>query len=94
VVVFGQQRAAIGVTHVVFPDIRRDGTLEGATIEASALLGEQTGMQVIVSGGVAGPDDIRRAKAADRTYIHGIIIGRALYTGNVDLTEALAIAAA
>ena len=93
IVDFGQQMAAMGVTHVVFTDISRDGTLEGANVEASELLADQTGMQVIVSGGVAGPDDIRRAKTAGRG-IHGIIIGRALYTGDIDLAEALAIAAA
>jgi phosphoribosylformimino-5-aminoimidazole carboxamide ribotide isomerase len=55
-------------------------------------MGEQTGLQVIVSGGVAGPEDVRRARLAARSNIYGLIIGRALYTGDVNLAEALEIA--
>ena len=88
----GKQMAGMGLTHVVYTDISRDGALTGANIEACRIMGEQTRLQVIVSGGVAGLDDIRRAKDAARSNIHGIIIGRALYTGDISLTDALDIA--
>lgn len=88
----GKQMYAMGITHVVYTDISRDGALTGANIEACKYLGQQTNLQVIVAGGVASLDDIRRAKAAARSNIHGVIIGRALYTGDIKLPEALATA--
>jgi phosphoribosylformimino-5-aminoimidazole carboxamide ribotide isomerase len=85
----GKQMRSMGVTHIVYTDINRDGALTGANIEACRIMGEQTQLKVIVSGGVASLDDITQAKMAARSNIHGIIIGRALYNGDLDLKEAI-----
>lgn len=80
--------AARGVQRVIFTDILRDGMGSGVNLAAARELAEAAGVYVIVSGGVASLDDIRRARAAG---LSGIIIGRALYEGKVDLKEALRI---
>lgn len=85
---FGKKLHAIGFTHAVYTDISRDGALTGINLTESQTLGQQTGLQVIISGGVAGLDDVKQAAAATDN-IHGLIIGRALYTGNITLPDAL-----
>jgi phosphoribosylformimino-5-aminoimidazole carboxamide ribotide isomerase len=77
-----------GIQTIIHTDIARDGVLTGANVESSTELAQATGLQVIVSGGVAGLDDVRRAKKAG-AGIAGIIIGRALYDGKIDLKEAI-----
>jgi phosphoribosylformimino-5-aminoimidazole carboxamide ribotide isomerase len=81
-----------GLIHVVHTDISRDGMLTGANVAASVALAQAGQVQVIVSGGVAGLADIERAKAAETQGIEGVIIGKALYTGAVDLAEAMRVA--
>ena len=89
----GKAMAAIGIEHIIFTDISRDGKLEGLNVDATAELARTAGVKVIASGGVASLDDIRRAKAREADGIEGVIIGKALYTGRVDLHQALAVAA-
>lgn len=89
----GKAMADIGIAHLIFTDISRDGKLEGLNVEATAALARASGVGVIASGGVAGLADIRAAKAREQDGIEGVIIGKALYTGRVDLKEALAVAA-
>ena len=89
----GKAMADIGIGHIIFTDISRDGRLEGLNVDATAALARASGVKVIASGGVAGLDDIRRAKAREADGIEGVIIGKALYTGRVDLKAALAVAA-
>lgn len=88
-----------GLTHVIYTDISRDGTLEGVNLEAAVELaragrssGSTHGFKVIVSGGVAGINDVKRVKAAEAEGIEGLIIGKALYTGAVDLAQAMQVA--
>lgn len=77
-----------GVDTVIYTDISRDGALCGANIEATAKLSRESGMKIIASGGMASLDDIRAVKA---NGIYGAILGRAIYTGAIDLKEALKI---
>jgi phosphoribosylformimino-5-aminoimidazole carboxamide ribotide isomerase len=91
-VAFGKQMRSMGITHALCTDISRDGALTGANLEICKLVGEQSGLQVIVSGGVASLEDVRQAKLAARSNIHGVIIGRALYTGDIKLPDAIAAA--
>ena len=76
-----------GAAALIHTDIGRDGMLGGADIEGTAALAKAVGLPVMLSGGVAGLDDIRGAKAAG---LAGVILGRALYEGRIDLREALA----
>lgn len=86
----GKQMAKRGVRHALYTDVNRDGLLHGVNVEGTARLAEETGLQVIASGGVSTTDDIRQL--ADRGGIAGVVIGMALYTGQVKLSEALTIA--
>jgi len=78
-----------GVAAIVYTDISRDGMLTGPNIEATASLAESIGIPVIVSGGVASNDDIVCAAKLSDKGICGVIAGRAIYTGDVDLELAL-----
>lgn len=79
----------VGVAAIVYTDIARDGMLTGPNIDATAELAESIGIPVIVSGGVATNDDVVRAAMFRDKGICGVIVGRAIYTGGVDLDLAL-----
>ena len=83
---------ALGVARIVYTDIARDGTLTGVNVPACAALAAASGLAVIASGGVAALEDIRRVKAAEADGVEGVIVGKALYAGQVDLIQALEIA--
>ena len=87
-----KQMAAYGVETIIYTDISRDGMLSGVNVEATAALARACGVPVIASGGVASIEDIRRVKAVEADGVQGCIIGKAIYTGAVDLKEALALA--
>ncbi|MFZ4690423.1 MAG: 1-(5-phosphoribosyl)-5-[(5-phosphoribosylamino)methylideneamino]imidazole-4-carboxamide isomerase [Polymorphobacter sp.] len=80
-----------GVAALLFTDVGRDGMLKGVNIDATLNLAAATTLPVIASGGVAGLDDIRAL--VGQPGIEGVITGRALYDGRLDLREALALAA-
>jgi len=82
-----------GVAAIVYTDIARDGMLTGPNLEATAALAAHVRIPVIASGGVGSLDDVRRAAALASRGVAGVIVGRALYTGAVDLAAALEIAA-
>jgi len=83
-----------GVAAVLFTDVDRDGALEGVNVAATARLATQTSIPVIASGGVSGIDDIAALKAVEtgNGTIEGVICGRSLYDGRLDLSAALALA--
>lgn len=76
---------AQGVRTVVYTDVPRDGALRGADVDAAAAVAE-LGLDVIVSGGVAGLEELTRAK---QLGLAGAVVGRALYEGRFTLAEAL-----
>jgi phosphoribosylformimino-5-aminoimidazole carboxamide ribotide isomerase len=79
-----------GVAAIVHTDITRDGMLEGPNLDATAELAEAVGIPVILSGGVGTLEDLVRAAAWHDRGIAGAIVGRALYSGALDLGAALA----
>ncbi len=83
---------SLGVTRVVYTDIARDGTLTGVNAPACAALAAASRLAVIASGGVASLDDVRRVKEVEMEGVEGVIIGKALYAGQVDLVQALELA--
>jgi phosphoribosylformimino-5-aminoimidazole carboxamide ribotide isomerase len=85
--------ADAGVAALIHTDIARDGTLAGPNLEATARLAEAVGLPVIASGGVGSEDHVRAAARLAPRGVVGIIVGRALYTGALDLARALEIAA-
>ena len=82
-----------GVAALLFTDIGRDGLLKGCNIEATVDLARQTDLPVIASGGVKGLDDIRMLALHAGEGIEGVITGRALYDGRLDLATAIQMAA-
>lgn len=83
----------LGVRTMIYTDINRDGILSGVNVDATAELAAQTGLEIIASGGVRSLDDVAFLKDREDRGISGVIIGRALYEGKVDLTAALSLAA-
>ncbi|MBN1889635.1 MAG: 1-(5-phosphoribosyl)-5-[(5-phosphoribosylamino)methylideneamino]imidazole-4-carboxamide isomerase [Thermoflexales bacterium] len=84
----GRQWADKGVRWVIFTDIARDGASSGVNVTATASLARQTSLSVIASGGVVSLEDVRRVRQAG---LAGVIIGRALYEGQIRLEDALAV---
>ncbi|MBR7163915.1 MAG: 1-(5-phosphoribosyl)-5-[Clostridia bacterium] len=76
----------MGVCHIIYTDIATDGMLQGPNLSAMTEMAQAFGPGVIASGGVGKPDDL---VALTKTGVSGAIIGKALYTGSVDLKEAL-----
>ena len=81
-----------GVASLLFTDIGRDGLLKGCNIDATVDLARRTALPVIASGGVKGIDDIRLLALHAQDGIEGVITGRALYDGRLDLAAAIAMA--
>lgn len=82
-----------GVAALLFTDIGRDGLLKGVNIEATVDLARQVDIPVIASGGVKGLDDIHILTLHANDGIEGVITGRALFEGRLDLAAAIAMAA-
>ncbi len=83
-----------GVAAIIYTDIDRDGAMQGVNVQATADLAAATTIPVIASGGVSSLDDITALKAVSHHGIMGVISGRALYDGGLDLGAALAACAA
>ena len=82
-----------GVASLLFTDVGRDGMLKGCNVDATLDLARSTRLPVIASGGVKGLDDIRMLALHANDGIEGVITGRALFEGRLDLAAALAMAA-
>lgn len=77
---------------VVFTDINRDGMLTGPNIDSTAQLARSTSIPVIASGGVSRREDLEALLSIEQHGVIGVIIGRALYTGDLDLRECIRFA--
>jgi phosphoribosylformimino-5-aminoimidazole carboxamide ribotide isomerase len=80
----------LGARIVIYTDISRDGVLTGTNIDATREMIEKTDLSVIASGGVASMTDLRRLAEIDHPRLDGVIIGKALYEGRIQIEEALA----
>lgn len=78
-----------GVAAIIYTDIERDGRLMGVNVTATAALAENCAIPVIASGGVAGIEDLLALQRVARSGVEGVICGRALYDGRLDLKDAL-----
>ncbi len=81
-----QRDVAAHLAALLYTDVGRDGTAQGPNVEATAELARAAGVPVIASGGVARLADLRRLAAVPGVV--GCVVGRALYTGVIDLAEA------
>lgn len=82
-----------GVAALLFTDVGRDGLLSGCNVDATVALARAVSIPVIASGGVAGISDIHMLSLHAMDGIEGVITGRALYDGRLDLAAAIAVAA-
>ena len=86
---FLEKMQSLGVKTVICTDISRDGAMRGTNRELYKTLSEKFSMDIVASGGVSTIDDV---KALAKMDIYGAIIGKAIYTGDIDLTEAIEVA--
>lgn len=86
---FCEELQKTGVKTIIVTDISRDGAMKGTNHELYRTLSERFGMQIVASGGVSAIDDVKRL-AEQKLY--GAIIGKAYYTGAIDLEEAIEVA--
>ena len=82
---FANKLKNIGVKTIIFTDIAKDGTLTGISVESTKKMVE-TGLDIVASGGAKSLDDI---KNAIEIGCSGIILGKSIYNGNIDLKEAI-----
>ena len=86
-----KEMEGFGVEAIIYTDIARDGMMQGPNIEATRELAESINIPVIASGGLSTLDDIRRLMAIESSGVTGVITGKAIYSGAIDLREAVAL---
>ena len=86
---FCEKMQAMGVATVICTDISRDGAMRGTNREMYRMLSERFRLQITASGGVSTLEDVRSLRAMD---LYGAIIGKAYYTGDIDLQKAMELA--
>lgn len=91
VTVLAKEMAKAGVKTIIYTDISRDGTLSGVNVEATARLARESGVKIVASGGVKSLDDIEALLPYEKDGIEGVIVGKSIYTGSLDLQEAIAL---
>ena len=76
-----------GASRLIYTDINRDGMKQGPNFEETSKVADISNCPVIISGGVSSIDDIKKAKELNNKNIEGIIVGKAIYDGDIDLDE-------
>ena len=76
-----------GVSRLIYTDINKDGTKSGPNFEETEKIAEISNCPVIISGGVSSIDDVKKAKNLNNKKIEGIIVGKAIYDGDIQLDE-------
>ena len=76
-----------GVSRLIYTDINRDGTKASPNFEETGKIAEISNCPVVISGGVSSIDDVKKAKNLNNKNIEGIIVGKAIYDGDIRLEE-------
>lgn len=84
-----QRMGEMGAAEIIYTDIKRDGTMKGPNLEALRELATAVDTPVIASGGVSSVSDLMRLLSLVPSGVSGAIVGRALYTGDISLKEAI-----
>jgi phosphoribosylformimino-5-aminoimidazole carboxamide ribotide isomerase len=87
-----KQFEGAGLSAIIFTDVERDGMGTGLNWQETKALARETSIPVIASGGVSKIGEIERLKNLEPDGVIGVIVGRALYTGKIDLEEAIRVA--
>ncbi|MFA6141671.1 MAG: 1-(5-phosphoribosyl)-5-[(5-phosphoribosylamino)methylideneamino]imidazole-4-carboxamide isomerase [Candidatus Omnitrophota bacterium] len=88
---FAQEVEKCGIRTINYTDISKDGMLKGPNIDSLKELLDATGLDVVAAGGVSSIDDLKELKTLERDGLKGVIIGKALYEGRIDLSEAVKV---
>jgi phosphoribosylformimino-5-aminoimidazole carboxamide ribotide isomerase len=83
------QLDGLGILSIIFTDVQRDGMLKGPNLDAIRELARSTEIPIIASGGISSLEDVRSLLTLESSGVAGVIVGKALYTGAVKLSEAL-----
>lgn len=86
-----REMEGFGVEAIIYTDIARDGMMQGPNLAATKALAEAISIPVIASGGVSNLEDIRNLLAIEAAGVEGVITGKAIYTGSLDLRAAVAL---
>lgn len=84
-----KRMTSIGIAGIIYTDIHRDGTMQGPNIEALRQLAENVDVPVIASGGVSSITDLLNLLSLESVGVKGAIVGKAIYTGDIQLKEAI-----
>ena len=76
-----------GASRLIYTDINQDGTKQGPNFEETSKVADTSNCPVVISGGVSSIDDIKKAKELNNKNIEGIIVGKAIYDGDINLDE-------
>ena len=86
---FAREMEDCGVQTIIYTDIKSDGMLQGPNLETTEAIADAVSVDVIASGGITSIQDVQALKVIE---VHGAIVGRALYTGTLDLKAAISTA--
>lgn len=81
-----------GVAAIIYTDISRDGLMVGADVDGTKALAQSVNIPIIASGGISCTQDIAKIKSIESSGVAGVVSGRALYEGKIDIPSALEIA--
>ena len=84
---FLQEVNSYGVSRIIYTDINRDGMKTSPNFEETVKIAELSNCPVVISGGVSSINDIKKAKELNNKKIEGIIVGKAIYDGDIKLDE-------
>ena len=76
-----------GVSRIIYTDINRDGTKQGPNMEDTVELSNKAKIPLVISGGVSPLEDIKKIKSLSNTNIEGVIIGKAIYDGDIKIND-------
>ena len=89
---FIKELKGLGIEEIIYTDIKRDGTLKGIREDIIKEILKKSGMNIFFGGGISSLEDIIELKKLEKYGLAGIIIGKALYEGKIDLRKALYVA--
>ena len=76
-----------GVSRIIYTDINRDGTKQGPNIKDTIELSNKSKIPLVISGGVSSLEDIKKIKSLRNSNIEGVIIGKAIYDGDIKIND-------
>ncbi|NSW82908.1 MAG: 1-(5-phosphoribosyl)-5-[(5-phosphoribosylamino)methylideneamino]imidazole-4-carboxamide isomerase [Syntrophothermus sp.] len=81
----------LGIVRAVYTDVTKDGLLQGPNFEAIEEIARTSGLRIIASGGVSSLEDVEKLLTLEELGVEGVIIGKAIYDGTIDLRKALSL---